>query len=932
MDEYVLSAAPFGGRVRANLNSGIGMAELLPMGAGIWSRPLVWLIVAVGVIFSVLMVFPVLPEAAGDLVSYAVRTVTVFAAAIAMGLRAKAATGRLRFARAMVSASLLFGALGGVASVVIRLMTEATVPVPSISDAIYFLFFPTAIIGLLSYPVSKDEAGSGLRALLDGAVAAAGLWFIIYVLIIEPAAVANGAPMIEKATILAYPATDVFVIAMGASVLIRVSNEARRELTIVWLGMGLIALQDLAFTVASASNSYSPVSWIAACAELGLLLILFGSATSPPDTSTATSTGWSKKLGWLPLVPAFAAVLVAAGLALGGYVLNPVETFIGVSLVTLLLLHQIIGNRDRTALTSRLRKREQLFRSLVIGSSDLITLHDSSGAVLYASPAMARAVGLSEEALLEAGPAELIHPDDRAEVAATLHRVIQTPNGTASVTSRLRWLTSDSDPNRSDTRVGEWRWTETVMHNMLHDPDVGGVVCNTRDVNEQHILREQLQHDAYHDALTGLGNLVAARATIAERCYSGAGSPSTMVLADLDGFKTINDTFGHAFGDALLVAIGRRLEGTVGTKDLVSRIGGDEFVVVLEDPADTAAAADRILNVLRHPVMVEGNLLSVEASIGLANSADAETPDELLRNADLAMYAAKAGGRNRMVWYQPWMHEKTSQRMRMQEGLRRALDDDNFSLNYQPIVHLPDGELAGAEALLRWDDPLSGRIPPDVFIEVAEGSGVITDIDMWVLDQACRQIATWGARGLVAPRLSINVSRRQITPMLPDLVERTLTRNGLTGRHLCIEVTESAVLPDAELAWVVLQQLRDLGVTVALDDFGTGQSSLSQLARLPVDSVKIDKSFVMSSSKNHEALRLLTSIVGVCRALNVPTIAEGIEDAEAVSNLAAMGCEYGQGFYFARPQTAHDFEALLVGPQVPSARTARGRAFAPPAA
>ncbi len=354
----------------------------------------------------------------------------------------------------------------------------------------------------------------------------------------------------------------------------------------------------------------------------------------------------------------------------------------------------------------------------------------------------------------------------------------------------------------------------------------------------------------------------------------------------------------------------------------MTRIGGDEFVLVLPGDEDAGPVTERLLEALRLPVEVAGASLSVRASLGVALTTDAAGPDELLRNADLAMYAAKGAGRDRAAWYAPQMHEAAAQRMELHRGLRRALDEDLLELHYQPIVRLADGALVGAEALLRWTDPERGPVSPELFIPVAEESGTIGDIDVWVVERACRDLAAWRAAGLDVPQLSVNVSRRHMTLDLPGLVQGALQRHGLRGEDLCIEVTESAVVPDVDAAVAALAQVRALGVRVALDDFGSGESSLSQLARLPLDSVKIDRSFTQTALSDPVAGRLLTSIVGVCQALALPVVAEGVEQRELVDFLVGTGCERGQGWHFGRPQPADAFRARLAGVHLPAARTA----------
>ena len=855
--------------------------------------------------FTAAMVLRPLPAEAGQALSWAVQAATVLAAAVVMLRRARAATAGLRRARRLIALALLSGALGGVLAVGHTALTGDPPPVPSYVDAVHFGFLPLAVAGLLCYPVSSRAAGSRARVLLDGVIAAASIWFVVDVAVLQPAGVGQGLPPLAAAVTLAYPATDVLVIAMAASVLTRAAAPARRELSLLTAGLVLYAGSDIAYVALLAAGRYRADSLVGVAAEAGLLLLLAAALSHRPAPAAPPRT---RAYAALPFVPAVAAIAVAAWTALRGAPLRGAPLALALVVATALVLRQLVGTRDQLALTERLRAREELFRSLVVGSADLITLHDHVGRVLYASPAVARALGLPESELDRLTLPDAVHPDDLDTVVAAGRTVLAEPGGSVEVLLRLRGAEG-------------WRWHASRVRNLVHDPSVGGIVCNTRDVHERHLLEQQVSHDAYHDALTGLGNLARARALL--HAVADSGAHATAVLVDLDGFKSVNDTYGHAQGDALLCAVADRLRDCVRADDEVVRIGGDEFLLVLTGDgtrADGDVVARRVLDALRAPVVVAGWPMSVGASLGLARSSTAVTPDELLRNADLAMYAAKAAGRGRAAWYEPHMHQSAALRMAVQRGLRRALDEGHFALHYQPIVRLPQGELAGLEALLRWQDPDGGGAGPDVFIPVAEECGLMPEIDAWVLEQACADVAAWRRAGRAVPTVSVNVSRTQLTPALPGLVTATLARHGLTGAALCVEVTESAVVPDPAAARAVLDGLRAAGVRIALDDFGTGQSSLSQLARLPVDTVKVDKSFVLDSTRDPMALRLLTSIVGVCRTLGLPVVAEGVEQAEVADDLAAAGCAYAQGWHFGRPAPAD----RVVLPALPALPTARG--------
>ncbi|MFN2468773.1 MAG: putative bifunctional diguanylate cyclase/phosphodiesterase [Gaiellaceae bacterium] len=422
--------------------------------------------------------------------------------------------------------------------------------------------------------------------------------------------------------------------------------------------------------------------------------------------------------------------------------------------------------------------------------------------------------------------------------------------------------------------------------------------------------RDELTHQAFHDSLTGLPNraLCADRAAHA-LARSADGEESVAVLfIDLDDFKVVNDSLGHSYGDELLVSVARRLEGALRPADTLARLGGDEFAVLLEDvrlESDALRTASRILAALQEPFRLPGNEFFVSASIGisLASAGDDQAID-LLRNADLAMYSAKLRGKGCSEIFQERMHEKVRGRLRLEADLRIAIDQEQLVLHYQPVVDLAGGEIVGVEALVRWQHPTRGLLPPAEFIDVAEKTGLIEPLGLWVLERACREGAE--LRRLLAPgsRLSIgvNLSPRQFQhPNLLADVAAALTTSGLDPDALLLEITESVLMREVEEGIWTLRALKGLGVRLALDDFGTGYSSLSYLRRFPIDIAKIDKAFVGNVATDRKEAEFMRAIVELGKTLGVRTLAEGIEQAEQVAALREFGCDLGQGFVFARP-------------------------------
>jgi diguanylate cyclase (GGDEF)-like protein len=432
-------------------------------------------------------------------------------------------------------------------------------------------------------------------------------------------------------------------------------------------------------------------------------------------------------------------------------------------------------------------------------------------------------------------------------------------------------------------------------------------------------LQDELSHQAFHDSLTGLANraLFKDRVDHALKRFQRRRRPLAVFFLDLDRFKAINDSFGHASGDALLIAVSKRLSDCVRGEDTVARLGGDEFAVLVENLAgesEVRIVAERVKEAFRDPIVIDGRELAVAASIGIALSeSGTETADDLLRNADLAMYRAKAAGGGARQ-YAPEMHAGMIDRLELESDLRQALARDQLYIVYQPIVDLRTGRLSGAEALLRWQHPSRGVVSPADFIPVAESSGMIVPIGEWVLRQACREARRWdGIRGGEQLSVSVNLSGRQLqTSELPSIVPHALLDAGLAPGRLTLEMTESMLIDRSDEMLSLLHELRRIGVKLAIDDFGTGYSSLSYLHRFPVDVVKIDRSFIESLTGEADETSLVGSIIRIGQGMRLVTVAEGIEDAAQLRALQRLGCDHGQGYHFARPMSAADFETYIL--------------------
>ena len=425
----------------------------------------------------------------------------------------------------------------------------------------------------------------------------------------------------------------------------------------------------------------------------------------------------------------------------------------------------------------------------------------------------------------------------------------------------------------------------------------------------------ELVNLANTDALTGLASRSFLTDQIDRELNAQSGAGSAVIVVDLDAFKGVNDMFGHAAGDELLVALADRVRAAFRSDDTCARLGGDEFAVLMRraDLRQATAAAIRLVELMAEPVTLSRGPMAVTASIGIASLQGAADAAEVLRDADLAMYDAKSTGRNRVSTFEREMGERRTARLQLEAELRDAIKRNEFVLHYQPVVHLQTGAIVGTEALLRWNHPGRGLLGPDQFLSASEEIGVIVALGDWILQQACHQAVRWQpADPARAITMAVNVSAPEM--LAPDFVTRVddvLTRSGLSGRLLVLEITERLVVSDAPLVRERIEELRRLGVRIAIDDFGTGYSSLAYLRELPVDILKIDQNFVKPLGVDARAGALLKSIVAIADALQLGVIVEGVETQNQIDILTALGCEVAQGFHFARPGPAPAIAELL---------------------
>jgi diguanylate cyclase (GGDEF)-like protein/PAS domain S-box-containing protein len=590
------------------------------------------------------------------------------------------------------------------------------------------------------------------------------------------------------------------------------------------------------------------------------------------------------------------------------------------SLVVGLLLLALLGLRlyrirRRVALAdARLaleRRSEQRVYALVEHLTDVITVLDRDLTIGWQSPSVARLLGHDPDRLRGRRLTRLVHPDDVPHVERLLNATGRRP-GAVTLSARFQ---------RAD---GEWREIEAVADNRLDDAAVQGIVLSMRDVTVRKALEDELRHQAFHDSLTGLANraLFEDRLVHALARARRQSEPVAILFLDLDDFKTINDSLGHEAGDELLRAVAIRIAQVVRTSDTAARLGGDEFAVIVETLADEGEArtiAARLLHAMARPFELGGRELRVSASVGLAWSDGSIGVKELMRDADTAMYAAKDSGKNTVRVFEDGMHRRVVDRLELTGELQQAIEEEQFELDYQPVVNLQTGEIYGVEALVRWAHPQRGRVAPLEFIPLAEETGLIVPLGAWILRTACEQASRWNRDLPDRPPIAVgvNVSTRQLhDPTFPELVREVLASTGVQPPALALEITESLMPEDSAVVIEGLAELAALGVHIAVDDFGTGYSALSRLHHFPIDTVKIDRSFITEIELDRDKARLVQGIVSLSESLNLVVVAEGIEHPAQAEQLGAMGARYGQGYLFSRPVAPERMWALLQDPDV----------------
>ncbi|MFE1896283.1 putative bifunctional diguanylate cyclase/phosphodiesterase [Streptomyces yangpuensis] len=836
--------------------------------------------------------------------------------------------------------SSLMGACGNAVWGWYEVVLGQDVPKPSLADFAFLCFAPPAIVGLLVLAKRPVTRAGWVCLGLDSWLIGGSLLTLSWSLALAHAArtAQSGAPgSVPRAALsLAYPLLDIALVSMVLVLHFRRSETNRSAVNTAIAALALTVLSDALFTSPLLSAEYQSGQLLDAGWFAGSLLLAYAPwgarrihqgpvPAGPPRRDRPHSRPIT---GSLPaLTPYLAAAVCTLGIlynVVDGRKVDRMVVFTGCTVVLALVIRQGIMLLDNIALTQELAQKENHFRSLVQGSSDVIMIAAPTGTLRYVSPAAAGVYGREAEELVGTELATLIHPDDLGRVVHEVRRFLAAPP-TEEPTTRIEC--------RFKSGGGEWLNVESTVNR--HQ---GGLILNSRDVTERVRLQAQLQHSAEHDALTDLPN----RALFTRRVRQAltgrrAGDHSTAVLfIDLDGFKAVNDTIGHQAGDELLVEAARRLQDSVRAGDTAARLGGDEFAaLILGDGSRDRSAreyqareiADRLRTRLSQPYRIGGNEVRVAASIGVAFADPGITPSDLMRNADLAMYRAKAGGKDRVEVYAPQMQAEVVRKAELAGRLRTALHEGEFALLHQPVVSLATGEIAAVAAQARWRSAQGILFTPAEFLRVAEysegtaggasGTGPdasrTAELGRWLLEEAVEQAADRHRAGHDVPVAVRMTAQRLLDSAMPlGTVEALLTRHGLPSGALVLELAVSDPRVPFDDLERRLAALHRLGVGIALDGFGSGYAAISALRRLPVDMLKLDRGLVEGVVESARLHKITAGLLRIANDLGMRSVADGVDLPEQVAALRAMGCTHGQGMAFSGPLDEYRLRRALV--------------------
>lgn len=791
-------------------------------------------------------------------------------------------------------------------------------PFPSVADLGFVGYVLPALIGLWFLRGTQQRKATWIW--LDGGTIAAAVLFISWATVLGPMYNGPASSTFVRIVSLSYPIVDVTVLSVILALGMRQAVGSRLPWGLLGSGFAVLAITDSTYTYRQLNGGYEvghlfDVGWVVA-----FILIAVAATVTAPSACSTREHRVSAVQELIPYIPIAIAIIIAVGSGRVGPHSAPFLFWFGILAFVLFAARQVVVIIDRTGLsndlegyvasrTAELTTQKQFLKTILdnleegVFACDVegnITLFNNSMNRLYGeAPRPAQAALWPQYLNITRADGEPMEreslPLRRALRGETLHdaEFAMTPPGQ---TPKIM-----SANGRPITGI---------------DGEITGAVLAVRDITDRLRARRALERQALRDELTGLGNRASFNQDLSGILTSIDHPDFAVLLLDLDDFKRVNDTLGHIAGDTLLIEVGNRLRACLRDGDTVSRLGGDEFTVVLlpSDETQAAGLAARILEEIAAPMLIEGTDVHISASIGIVVNHGPDTPIQLLRAADLAMYVAKTSGKASFAMFDPEMEASAAEALSLESDLRRSLRDSEVHVLYQPVVNLFSGHVTGVEALLRWKHPERGWVAPADFIPMAEHSGLILPLGEWVLGEACRQLAQWdhiSDANHARISMAVNVSLRQLArPGLIQVVKRALEDSGIAPERVVLEITETALLEDNDTI-LRLRELHDLGLKISIDDFGTGYSSLARLRTCPVDFLKLDRSFVAEVVDDASDVPILRATVAMAGGLGLGVVAEGIETAAQFNYLRRLGCHEGQGYLMSYPVPAAEIDVLL---------------------